>query len=444
MDDGDTLESLRAALRAAEARAEVAEERAAALEELIALVPGIVLEYTIAPGEQTFRPQGIGGAGVVSVLGYDGEDALRDVQFFPSIIHPDDRARADAEAIRFLQDGHSHLSPHRMIRKDGSIVWVDTHFTFVPPAEGRPGKLRSVVFDITRRMEAEQHANEALANERALRKRLDGFIANVPGVVWETYFENDYDKQRVDYVSEGVEALLGYSVEEWKQPNFWLSVAHPDDRAQAQEDSKNVLEQGRGSISHRWLTKDGREIWVTSQMTVIRDDAGAALGLRGVTMDITDMKRAEVEWAQTRLNEEVLRAREESLLALSTPLVPIDDDILAMPLVGELDERRADRVLETLLDGVTRAGARAVILDVTGVPRVDQETADLLLRAAKAVKLLGAEIVLTGIGPEVARTLVELGAELGSIVTRGTLRAGIAHVMQARKGMLRKTISRPR
>jgi anti-anti-sigma factor len=124
-----------------------------------------------------------------------------------------------------------------------------------------------------------------------------------------------------------------------------------------------------------------------------------------------------------------MRAREESLLSLSTPLVPIDDDVLAMPLVGALDPRRMEKVLEALLEGVERRGARAVILDVTGVPQMDGQTAEALVRAAQAVGMLGAEVVLTGIRRDVARTLVDLGTGLKRIMTCSTLKAGIAHVM---------------
>ncbi len=439
----DTIESLRAELKAAEERAQLAEERAAVLEDLIALVPGVVVEFEQEPSG-SFRPTFVGGIGIQGFLGYSTEDSQATPQFLTSIIHPDDRDRADAESFRFFQDGESHLSPHRLIRKDGGHTWVDTHFMYLPPAEGRPGKLHSVVFDVNRRARAEQNAQESLLKERALRVRLDGFVANVPGIVWETYFVENPSLQQSNYVSDMVESLTGYTAEEWKAPHFWLAIIHPDDRAQAEGDAHRVTEEGGGSSTYRWTTKDGRTVWVNSRMTAIRDASGATIGLRGVTMDITELKLVEVERADARLREEVLKAQEESLLALSTPLVPIDDDLLAMTLVGGLDERRASRVLTTLLEGVTRTGARTVILDVTGVPEVEAQTAELLVRAAKAVSLLGAEVVLTGIRPEVARTLVELGAELGTIVTKGTLQAGIAHAMRARNGLSRRSTARTR
>jgi len=89
-------------------------------------------------------------------------------------------------------------------------------------------------------------------------------------------------------------------------------------------------------------------------------------------------------------------------------------------------------VMSTLLEGISTSGAAVAILDITGVSVVDTQVANGLIRAARAASLLGAEVVLTGIRPEVARTLVGLGADLHDIVTRGTLQSGIAYAMSRR------------
>jgi rsbT co-antagonist protein RsbR len=102
---------------------------------------------------------------------------------------------------------------------------------------------------------------------------------------------------------------------------------------------------------------------------------------------------------------------------------------MVMPLIGTLDTRRAQDVLDTLLHGIALKQAQVVILDITGVPIVDTQVANGLVRAAQAVQLLGARAVLTGIRPEVAQTLVGLGVDLSGIVTRGTVQSGIAFAM---------------
>jgi PAS domain S-box-containing protein len=102
------------------------------------------------------------------------------------------------------------------------------------------------------------------------------------------------------------------------------------------------------------------------------------------------------------------------------------------PLVGRIDEKRAQLVLETLLHGVVDMAAETVLLDVTGITIIDTQVAEALVRTAQAVKLLGARVVLTGIQPHVAQTLVSMGIEVHGIITLRNLKEGIAWAMQSR------------
>lgn len=138
--------------------------------------------------------------------------------------------------------------------------------------------------------------------------------------------------------------------------------------------------------------------------------------------DITERKRAEA----------IARAQASALAELSTPLIPITEDVVVMPLIGVMDSQRAQQVLTTLLSGIGQQRARVAILDITGVSVVDTHVANALIQAAHAVRLLGAEMVLTGIRPNVAQTLVGLGVELTGIVTQGTLQSGIAYALERR------------
>jgi len=146
-------------------------------------------------------------------------------------------------------------------------------------------------------------------------------------------------------------------------------------------------------------------------------------------LDITDRKRAEDALRQSK--EETILAHKSVLAKLSTPVIPINDRIIVMPLVGTLDRMRMQQVMTTLLDEVQRTRASIAILDITGVPEVDAEATNGIILAAQAVRLLGAQVVLTGIHPVVARSLVDLGSDLSAIVTRSTLQTGIAYAMSA-------------
>jgi anti-anti-sigma factor len=143
--------------------------------------------------------------------------------------------------------------------------------------------------------------------------------------------------------------------------------------------------------------------------------------------DVTARKHAEEMLRQSMHLEETVRAQNAALAELSTPLIPISDSVTVMPLIGAVDSRRAQQVMETLLEGIAQTKARVAILDITGVPVVDTQVANALIRAAQSVKLLGAQVILTGIRPEVAQTLVGLGADLSAITTRSSLQSGIAY-----------------
>jgi anti-anti-sigma regulatory factor len=162
------------------------------------------------------------------------------------------------------------------------------------------------------------------------------------------------------------------------------------------------------------------------EVSIVQCGGGEALVM---LRDVTEKRRAEAERDHIALQERVIAAQTAALAELSTPLIPISEQIVVMPLIGVVDPQRAERVLVTLLQGVQGSRARVAILDITGVPVVDSSVAEALVRAASSVRLLGAEVVLTGIRPDVARSLIELGLDLSTLITRGTLESGIAYAM---------------
>lgn len=122
---------------------------------------------------------------------------------------------------------------------------------------------------------------------------------------------------------------------------------------------------------------------------------------------------------------ETFGRQQRALRELSTPVTRVHDQVLLLPLVGTIDGARASQVMETVLLAVTEEQALAVIIDIAGVPFVDTQVADHLLKTTAAVRLLGAETILTGISPPVARTMVELGVDISSMHTVSRLSDGI-------------------
>lgn len=131
-----------------------------------------------------------------------------------------------------------------------------------------------------------------------------------------------------------------------------------------------------------------------------------------------------------QIQQQILNSQHEMLRELSTPLLPIADEIMVLPLIGTIDRQRAAQVMETLLEGVARYQATLVIVDITGVAMVDTQVAQTLIQAARAVKLLGARVMLTGIKPQIAQTLVHLDVDLSDINMQGSLKSGIAAALQ--------------
>jgi anti-anti-sigma regulatory factor len=125
-----------------------------------------------------------------------------------------------------------------------------------------------------------------------------------------------------------------------------------------------------------------------------------------------------------------IAAQQEALRELSTPLLPIVPGVLVVPLIGTIDSARVQESTETILEGVSRQQAELVILDITGVPRVDTMVAQAFMQIAATLRLLGARVVLTGIQPMIAQTLVALGVDLTGITTFGTLQAGVLAVLE--------------
>lgn len=215
--------------------------------------------------------------------------------------------------------------------------------------------------------------------------------------------------------------MLGHGVEELRGMAMssvlasWASAHGPETLVRELAD--------RDDDDAACLTKDGRTIPVSLSASPMRNARGELAGVVCVARDITQRKREEEERARL---EEAVRTQAEAILEMSTPLIPITDDIVVMPLVGAVDPARAQRVVEALLAGVTRSRARVAILDVTGVPVVDTQVALGILRAVAALRLVGALAVLTGVRSDVARTLVALGVDMSGIAVEGTLKGGIA------------------
>jgi predicted ATPase/GAF domain-containing protein len=183
---------------------------------------------------------------------------------------------------------------------------------------------------------------------------------------------------------------------------------------------------------------------VTEELRRANEDLERQVHRRTEQLRVELGERLRAEESRAELKEEIIRAQIERLQELSTPLIPIASGVVALPLIGIVDGERAQQVLEAALMGARKARAKVVIVDITGVRQADAEVASTLLRTGRALGLLGAEVVITGVRPEVAQTLIGLGVDLGAIVTLGTLESGIVYALERTGARLVRDIPKPR
>ncbi|NTV63284.1 MAG: PAS domain S-box protein [Oscillochloris sp.] len=297
-------------------------------------------------------------------------------------------------------------------RPDGTTWMAQLSIVTLQDAQGNHTTFAGVCRDVTLQQ----------AKERRLRQ-VEVMVDNAPDGFSYTDLEG-----RVMYMNPAFRAMLGYSAAPMGAPLLQFFVA--SEHEHIAQIIQTLLTQGGWQGTLGYQRADGSLLHGHLTAFVVRDNDGAPIALAGIGRDLTAQQHAEEERAA--LQEQVIAAQQAALRELSTPLIPITDGVVAMPLIGSIDSSRAQLVVDTLLTGTAELRAHTTIIDITGVPVVDTQVANALLRAAQAVKLLGAHVFLTGIRPEVAQTLVGLGIDLSGISTRSTLQSGIAEALARR------------
>lgn len=354
-------------------------------------------------------------------LGYAQDDAeLGGLEAFMTLAHPDDQARIH-EQLSGIKGGLASDTTElevRLRRADGSWCWLTRRdIVLERDGAGTPRQVMSVIHDITgqKEREAEQRrqAEDLSVSKRLVDNALDGITltamsgevvyANLAFKTMSGFGDNAVGRGLTDFYSPESFALLSTEV----LPALTRDGAW------------------RGVLKIR--RPDGSEWMGQTSAFVLSSPAGEPTGMAAFFRDITEQLRYERE---TLAQMQVIQAQQAALRELGTPLIPIADGVIAMPLVGTIDRERAQQILETLLNALGEKHAAVAILDITGVKSVDGEVAAALVRVAQAARLLGADVVLTGIRPVVAQALVELGTELRGLVTCGTLQSGIAYALK--------------
>lgn len=311
-------------------------------------------------------------------------------------------------------------------------------------------RLRQFVGELEQRIVSYQHREvemqqqnialqQELAEQRAQLVRhfstsyqklslLEGIIDNTPSSIFVKNIEGRFllvNRRAASFLHHTPDQLIGktdYELFPQKIVERWRTNDRP------------ILESGKlVQIEVVLHQDDGLHTYITTRFPLY-DAQGVVYAIGGISTDVTE--RAQTQAARAIMQIQLQNAQQQAMQRVTTPLIPIADRIVAMPLVGTIDSVRAQQAMQSLLEGVAAYHATIAVLDITGLTVVDSEVTQTLMRMVQAVKLLGAQVVLTGIQPHVAEMLVYLGVDLSGVITRSTLQDGVAYALSHHSGAI--------
>ncbi|GIW00022.1 MAG: hypothetical protein KatS3mg058_1425 [Roseiflexus sp.] len=315
--------------------------------------------------------------------------------------------------VRHIQNDGVWRGSGRLRHRNGHAIPVRINAFVIRNDAGHPVAMTGMFEDLTAEVQREE------------RLRLfEALVENAPDAIGVADFAG-----AILYANAAYKALTGYGDDLIGMNGF--DYIHDEDYRAAQVTLARLAEGKAAFLEARIRRKDGGIVPVAATMYA-QMSPNDRLRIIGFLRDISAQKRAEEE--RFALQQQVIDAQRAAIRELSTPLIPISETAVIMPLVGAIDSARAQQIVDALLEGVAAYRAEMAIVDITGVQVVDTQVANALVRAAQAVRLLGAQVVLTGIKPQVAQTLVQLGVSLEGIRTAGTLQTGVRLAMMGETG----------
>jgi rsbT co-antagonist protein RsbR len=218
-------------------------------------------------------------------------------------------------------------------------------------------------------------------------------------------------------------ALRSVRVEQPIGKNMF-DLIYPSDIPRVKANLHACIEQHSAITTEAKVERpDNKDLWISNTFKPIDNEHGEVSYILSISQDVTERKKQELALIE---QNEIIQRQAAALTELSTPLLEISSSTLVMPLIGSIDTQRIQLLITTLLEGVSEKQADNVIVDITGVPFVDTQVANALIQAARALRLLGAHVILSGIRPEVAQILVSLGMDFSTLTTYSSLKAAIA------------------
>jgi methyl-accepting chemotaxis protein len=336
-----------------------------------------------------------------------------------------------------LNAGHFHSAEYKRIARSGAEVWLQATYNPVLDEAGRPQRVVKVAHDVT-----PAKLSHALASGKidAIEKSMAVIEFSTTGTIIRA---NELFLQ-----------MTGYTEAEVVGRHHSMFVEPAEAASEAYQTFWRELAAGkfrRGQFRRR--TKSGGQLWLEATYNAILDLNGTPSRVVKFAYDVTDQYRkatlavGEKAAALAQALEEARRAErarrelDRTVQALSTPITPLWDGVLMLPLVGIVDLERLSQALTKTLNKIAETRCRLFILDISGVPTVDHSVAQGLVSLSKAARLMGAETVISGVSPTVAASMVDLGIEVGKLRTTATLRDALETNLSFLVGKPRPTSS---
>jgi PAS domain S-box-containing protein len=222
---------------------------------------------------------------------------------FLRAVQPQDRDRVQEGLSQALDESKPYAIEFQIVRPNGDVRTLTCVAEVLRDGAGAPVRMFGACQDVTDQKRAEEERAYLAKLVEKEHERLNAIISSIPGMVWESRGLPDHPGKETKFVSDRIQSMLGWSVDDWlTKPGFCQSIVHPEDRERFVRDALAIFKSQRGSGSHqfRFLTKSGGSVWVESHIAVVRNEKGDRVGMRGVTMDITERKEAETALMRTR------------------------------------------------------------------------------------------------------------------------------------------------
>ncbi|WP_437941658.1 PAS domain S-box protein [Sorangium sp. So ce341] len=380
----------------------------------------------------------IGGAWE-QTLGFSREELL--ARPFLDFVHPEDRERTVTASAKLLSGDGPGTFVNRYRCRDGSYLWIEWNSAIYPDAE----LVYFVARNITERRRAEEALLAAEARYRAaIDGSLDGFCVlrrtvGEPGEAVDFVF-TEANLLVSQVTSKPREEIIGRRVADVFPAvrDFGLLEKYEHvfrTRERLLVETESVLPGGKSLfLQYQIVPLDDGVAVTVKDITASRQlEAELREALQRRESDAEELQRKNRQLAEENAERERaearLRQQQETMLAMSTPIIQAWEGVLVLPVIGTVETARAAQIMERLLPEIVRTQARFAILDLTGVSAVDAATVSHLLAVVRAASLLGSQCLVSGISPAIARTMTEIGSADGAFLTFGLLQSALRYAL---------------